>query len=208
MRWLMSCREVQSDCQRDHYQTRIGRAGFVSFTWYFSETITFLLWFAHLLIHWMTDLLNKLLGAHFGPDLELSSVAQSCPTPCDPMNRSMPDLPVHHQLPEFTQTQAWVRPRPFPQGACALYEMHSLITNHTHNESESEGCSVMPNSLQSHGLNSPWNSPGQNTGVGSLSLLQGIFPTQESNWGFLHCRWILYQLSNQRSPSHTHNKAW
>ena len=35
----------------------------------------------------------------------VSSVAQSCPTPCDPMNRSTPGLPVHHQLPEFTQTQ-------------------------------------------------------------------------------------------------------
>ena len=35
----------------------------------------------------------------------------------------------------------------------------------------------------------------KNTGVGSLSLLQGIFPTQESNWGLLHCRRILYQLS-------------
>ena len=34
-----------------------------------------------------------------------------------------------------------------------------------------------------------------NTGVGSLSILQGIFLTQESNWGLLHCRWILYQLS-------------
>ena len=34
----------------------------------------------------------------------VSSVAQSCPTPCDPMNRSTPVLPVHHQLPEFTQT--------------------------------------------------------------------------------------------------------
>ena len=42
---------------------------------------------------------------------------------------------------------------------------------------------------------SPWNSLGQNTGVGSLSLLQQIFPTQGSNWGLLHCRWILYQLS-------------
>ena len=42
---------------------------------------------------------------------------------------------------------------------------------------------------------SPWNSPCQNTGVGSLSLLQGIFPTQGSNPSFLHCRWILYQLS-------------
>ena len=44
-------------------------------------------------------------------------------------------------------------------------------------ESESEGHSVMSGSLRPHGLYSPWNSPGQNTGVGSLSLLQGIFPT-------------------------------
>ena len=43
---------------------------------------------------------------------------------------------------------------------------------------------------------SPWNSLGQNTGVGSLSLLQGIFPTQGSNPGFPHCRQILYQLSS------------
>ena len=39
----------------------------------------------------------------------------------------------------------------------------------------------------------------KNTGVGSLSLLQGIILTQESNWGLLHCRWILYQLSYQGS---------
>ena len=36
---------------------------------------------------------------------EFSSVTQSCPTLCDPMNHSTPGLPVHHQLPEFTQTQ-------------------------------------------------------------------------------------------------------
>ena len=47
---------------------------------------------------------------------------------------------------------------------------------------------------------SPWNSAGQNTGVGSLSLLQGIFPVQGLNPGFLHCRPILYQLSHKRSP--------
>ena len=47
---------------------------------------------------------------------------------------------------------------------------------------------------------SPWNSPGQSTGVGSLSLLQGIFPTQGSNPGLSHCRRILYQLSHQGSP--------
>ena len=46
----------------------------------------------------------------------------------------------------------------------------------------------------------PWNSPGQNTGVGSLSFLQGIFPTQGSNLGLPHCRQILYQLSHKGSP--------
>ena len=61
-------------------------------------------------------------------------------------------------------------------------------------------CSVLSDSLWPHGLHSPWNSPGQNTGVGSLSLLQGIFPTQGSNPGLPHCRQILYQLSHQGSP--------
>ena len=60
--------------------------------------------------------------------------------------------------------------------------------------------SVMSDSLQPHGLYSQWNSPDQDTGVGSLSLLQGIFPTQGSNPGLLHCRWILYQLSHKGNP--------
>ena len=68
-----------------------------------------------------------------------------------------------------------------------------------------ESCSVMSNSLSPHGLwptrlLCPWDSPGQNTGVGSLSLLQGIFPTQGSNPDLLHCRWILYQLTHQGNP--------
>ena len=41
---------------------------------------------------------------YFGLSDQIRSVAQSCLTPCAPMNRSMPGLPVHHQLPEFTQT--------------------------------------------------------------------------------------------------------
>ena len=45
-----------------------------------------------------------------------------------------------------------------------------------------------------------WNSLGQNTGVGSLSLLQGIFPTQGLNPGLPHCRQVLYQLSHKGSP--------
>ena len=65
---------------------------------------------------------------------------------------------------------------------------------------ESESQSVMSNSLRHHGLHSPWNSLVQNTGVGSLSLLQGIFMTWELDWGLLHWRQILCQLSYQGSP--------
>ena len=64
----------------------------------------------------------------------------------------------------------------------------------------SESCSVVPSSLWPHGLYSPWHSPGQNTEVSSLSLLQGIFPIQGSNPGLRHCRQILCQLSHHGSP--------
>ena len=64
----------------------------------------------------------------------------------------------------------------------------------------SESRSVVSDSLRPHGLYSPWHSPGQNIGVGSLSLLQGIFPTQGWNPGLPHCRQMLYQLSDQGSP--------
>ena len=51
--------------------------------------------------------------------------------------------------------------------------------------------------------------PSNNTGVGSLSLLQQVFPTQELNQGLLHCRRILYQLSYQRSPqAHKHVRLY
>ena len=55
-------------------------------------------------------------------------------------------------------------------------------------------------SLRPHGLYGPWNSPSKNTGVGSRSLLQGLFPTEGSNPGLPHCRQILNQLSHQGSP--------
>ena len=63
-----------------------------------------------------------------------------------------------------------------------------------------ESCSVVSNSLWPHGLDSSWNSPGQNTGVGSRFLLQGIFPTQGSNPGLPQCRWVLYHLSHREAP--------
>ena len=65
--------------------------------------------------------------------------------------------------------------------------------------------SAVSDSLQPHGLQSarllcPWNSPGKNTGVGSHSLLQGIFPIHGSNPGLLYYSQILYCLSHQGSP--------
>ena len=67
-------------------------------------------------------------------------------------------------------------------------------------KAKSESRSTMSDSSQPQGLYSPWNSPGQNPGVGSLSLLQGIFLSQRSNPGLLYCWWILYQLSHKGSP--------
>ena len=64
---------------------------------------------------------------------------------------------------------------------------------------ESESCSVISESLLPHELYSPWTCPGQNTGMGSLSLLQEIFPTQGSNPGLPNCRRILHQLNHHGS---------
>ena len=64
----------------------------------------------------------------------------------------------------------------------------------------SENHSVISDSLLPHGLYSSRNSPGWNSGVYSLSLLQGTFPTQGLNPGLLYHRWIIYKLSHKGSP--------
>ena len=93
----------------------------------------------------------------------------------------------------FSRQEYWSGvPLPSP----VLYSRSLLVICFIYSESHS----VVFDSLQPHGLYSPWNSPGQNTGVGSLSLLQGIFPTQISKPALPHCRWILNQLSHQGSP--------
>ena len=104
------------------------------------------------------------------------TVAQSRPTLCDPMDHT-----VHGVL--QARILEWVA-FPFSRGPS------------------------QPRSPTLQAASSPAEPPGKpkNTGVGSLSLLQWIFPTQESNRGLLHCRQILYQLSYQGSPSKTpHN---
>ena len=78
-------------------------------------------------------------------------------------------------------------------------ESHSVLLDSLwpHGLSDQISCSVVSDSLRPHESQHarPWNSPGQRTGVGSHSLLQGIFATQILNPGLLHCRQILYQLS-------------
>ena len=69
--------------------------------------------------------------------------------------------------------------------------------------SERESFSVVSDSLRPHWLCSPLNSPGQNTGVGSLSLLQGIFPTQRLNPSLLHCGQIQLPAELQGKPKNT-----
>ena len=89
-------------------------------------------------------------------------------------------------------------------GGTVIYNITSSASDYTFRHWLSilkvKSHSVVSNSLLPCGLYSPWNSLGQNTGVGSLSLLQRIFPTQESNPGLPHCRQILYQLSHKGSP--------
>ena len=101
-------------------------------------------------------------------------VTQSCPTLCNPM-----DYTVHGIL--QARILEWVA---FPFSR------------------ELPNPGMEPRSPILQADSSPTESQGKpkNTGVGSLSLLQRIFPTQESNQGLLHCRWILYQLSYEGSP--------
>ena len=133
---------------------------------------------------------------------------------------SSPTLPSWRRVrsaPSLTRAGSLGECRHPPPGQTQAHRTHRHTRAyppdmHRHSDppqSESESCSVVSDSLQHHGLYSPWNSPGQNTGVSSLSLLQRIFPTQGSNPGLPHCRQILYQLSHQGSPkkvlnSHAH----
>ena len=106
-------------------------------------------------------------------------VTQSCPTLCDPI-----DYIVHGIL--QTRILEWVD---FPF-------FGDLPNPGIEPRSPTQVSSIQVDSLPSE----PQGKP-NNTGMGSLSLLQWIFLTQELNWGLLHCKWILYQLSYPGSPA-------
>ena len=92
---------------------------------------------------------------------------------------------------------------------CSIYIICLKICECIHNQSEVAQscptlCDPMDCSLPGYrlpGYGGPWGFPGKNTGVGCHFLLQGIFPTQGSNPGLLHCRQILYRLSYEGSHS-------
>ena len=127
---------------------------------------------------------------------------------CDPMDCSPPCSSVHRIL--QARILEWVAmlscrgyswPRNWTHVSSSPALAGGFFTSGTTWEAPSLRVKVAQScpTLQPHGLHSPWNSPGQNTGVGSLSLLQGIFPTQGSNLGLPTWR-ILYQLSHKGSP--------
>ena len=109
---------------------------------------------------------------------------QWCPTLCNLMNYNLPGSSVHGIL----KARILGQPIPFPG---------DLLN---------PGIQLGSPILQADYLPFQPRVKPKNTGVGSLSLLQGIFWTPESNWVLLHCRWIYYQLSYQGSPSY--NYLW
>ena len=105
-------------------------------------------------------------------------VAQSCPTLCDPM-----DCIVHRIM------------------QARILEWVANTGMGSHWGSSQPGIKPRSPTLQADSLRAEPQRKPKNTGVGSLSLLHSIFPTQESNRGLLHCRWILYQLCYQGRPT-------
>ena len=120
-------------------------------------------------------------------------VAQSCPTLCDLTDSVAHQASLSMELSrqEYWNGLPFPSPEEFPnprnKSRSSALQADSLpfeLQGNLYRETESR--SVMSNSLRPHGLYSPWNSPGQNTEVGSLFLLQWIFPTQELNQGLMH----------------------
>ena len=105
----------------------------------------------------------------------LCFVAQSCPTLCNPVDCSPSGSSVHGDTPGKNTRVSCPPPGDLPNPRI-----------------ESRSLALQVDFL----LSEPPGKP-KNTAVGSLSLLLGIFPTQALNWGLLHCKWILYQLSYQ-----------
>ena len=121
---------------------------------------------------------------------------QSCPSLCDPVDCSQPSSSVHGDCPG---KNTGLGCHFLLQGIFLTQGLNQRVSHISciGRPPESESCSVTSDSLRPLGLHSPQNSPGQNTAVGSLSLLQGVFPTQGLHPGLPYYRQILHQLSRK-----------
>ena len=120
---------------------------------------------------------NHLYFYNLGRSKFIVKVAQCCPLLCDPMG--------------FTA-----------HGILQARILEWVVFPFSRRSSQPRDLPRSP-TLQADSLPAEPQREAQNTGVGSLSLLQWIFPTQESNWGLLNCRWILYQLSYEGRQIHS-----
>ena len=116
----------------------------------------------------------------------VSSVAQSCPTLCDPMNHSMPGLPVHHQLPEFTQNH--------------LHRLGDAIQP-SHPLSSPSPPAPNPSQHQSFPMSQLFAWGGQSTGASALASFppkntQGWSPSEWTGWISLQSKGLSRVLSN------------
>ena len=114
------------------------------------------------------------------PVCAVLSRSAKCPTLCNPLDCSPPGSSVHGDSP----------------GKITGVGCHALLQGNLPNP----GIEPRSPALQADSLPSEPPRKPKNTGVGSLYLLQGIFPTQESNPGLLHCGQILYELCHKGSP--------
>ena len=110
--------------------------------------------------------------------VQFSSLAQSCPTLCDPMNCSTPGLPVHHQLPEFTQTHV-------QRVSDAIQPSHSPLSP--------SPPALNPSQHQSFPMSQLFAWGGQRTGVSALASFlpkksQGWSPSEWTGWIFLQSK--------------------
>ena len=123
--------------------------------------------------------------------VQFSSVAQLCPTLCDPMNRSTPGLPVHHKLPEFTQTH-------IHQVSDAIQPSHFLSSpSPAHN----------PSQHQSFPMSQLFAWGGQSIGVSALASVfpmntQDCSPLGWTGWTFLQSKGLSGVFTNTTVKKH------
>ena len=128
----------------------------------------------------------------FNRSVQFSSVAQSCPTLCDPMNRSTPGLPVHHQLEEFTQTHVH-------RVSDGIQPSHPL--------SSPSPPAPDPSQHQSFPMSQLFTWGGQSTGVSALASFlpkksQGWSPSEWTGWISLQSKGLSRGFSNTTVQKH------